>query len=107
MAVPENISIVDLTAHSRRMLVVEAEVTGTGTVSTGLTEVEHVFPTMEEDAAIAGLWATYELSDQDTDPGEIVLKVWKATATGNCTPAAATVAKTVKALVIGVGEQSH
>jgi hypothetical protein len=107
MAVPTNISLVDLEAHSRRMLVVEAEVTGTLIVSTGLEEVEHVFPVLEEDAGLTGLVATCEIANQTTYPGRITLKVWKPTATGDCTMIAATAAKTVRCLVIGEGVQSH
>jgi hypothetical protein len=106
MAVPTNISLVDLNAHKRRVLVVEAEVTGTATISTGLVSVEHVFPIMEEDAALAGFCATHAAQNQTTYPGRIVLNVWKLTGAGDCTPIAATAAKTVKALVIGTAEAS-
>lgn len=107
MAVPTNISLVDLNAHALRMEVVEAEVTGTSTISTNLTEVKWVFPTLVEDPALTGTLVTAEIATQATYPGRITLNVWKPTGSGDCTPIAATAAKTVHALVIGVGEQTH
>jgi len=107
MAVPTNISIVDLVAHSRRMLIVEAEVTGTATVSTGLVEVEHVIPWLEEDSAATGTTVSAETATQATYPGRITLKVWQPTNSSTTTPTASSTAKTVKALVIGTGVVDH
>jgi hypothetical protein len=107
MAVPTNISVVDLTSHARRMLIVEAEVTGTLIVSTGLETVEHVFPVLEEDASLAAGSASCEIANQTTYPGRITLKTWKATSNSDPTPIAGAAAATVRCLVIGTGVVDH
>lgn len=83
-------------------------VTGTATVATGLTTVVAVVATAQDDLdgdALAGVSAT--IGDQAGTPaaGSVILKCWKVTtggAAGNPTLIAATAAKNVNWIAIGV-----
>jgi hypothetical protein len=59
-------------------------VTGTKTIKSGLRNVEHVVATIAEDAVYKAGEVTVLISNQTTNPGEFVLKVW----TNAATPAA-------------------
>jgi len=107
MAVPTNISLVDLNAHARRMLVVEVDVTGTETVSTGLTEVEQVWAVLDVAPSVNAMWVVATIDTQATYPGRITLTVTKPTANDNVTPTASSTSTAVRVLVIGQAEQDH
>ena len=76
----------------------ETSVTGSADISTGLTTVVQAIACLKDDAALSGDCVTVAASET---AGNIVLKVWKRTGSGDCTPAAATVAKTVRWIAIG------
>jgi predicted secreted Zn-dependent protease len=72
-------------------------VTGTGSVTvTGMTTISAVLVTLGTDAALTGLFVTYAITGLT-----VTLKVWKPTASGDCTPIAATAAKTVSYAIFG------
>lgn len=71
-------------------------VTGTLAVASGLATIVAVVATLKDDVSIAA----NEVSATWTG-ANITLKVWKPTATGDCTPIAATVAKNVSWIAIG------
>lgn len=71
-------------------------VTGTLVVASGLATIVSVVATLKDDVALAGT----EVSATWTGTN-ITLKVWKPTATGDCTPIAATAAKNVSWIAIG------
>ena len=73
-------------------------VTGEADIATGLMTVVQAIACLEDDAALAGDVVT--VADSATS-GNIVLKVWKRTAANDCTPAAATVEKSVRWIAIG------
>jgi hypothetical protein len=82
-----------------------AAVTGTETVVTGLTTVVAVIATPQSDLdgdALAGISAT--IGDQAGSPaaGSIILKCWKSNGDGDATLVAATAAKDVNWIAIGV-----
>ena len=81
-----------------------ASITGSGDVVTGLKSVVAVIATLQDDAALTGNNVTATIGDQAGAPalGSVRLKVWKPTATGDCTPIAATGAKSVNWLALGV-----
>jgi hypothetical protein len=74
-----------------------AAVTGTLGIVTGLTTIIAASVTLAEDAAITGDAVSYTFSG-----GTLTAKVWKRTATGDCTPIAATAAKNIGWLAVGV-----
>ena len=80
-----------------------ASITGSGTVATGLTTVVSVVATLQDDAALTGDTVTATIGDQAGTPaaGSVILKVWKPTASGDCTPIAATAAKSVNWIAVG------
>lgn len=80
-----------------------ASVTGTGTVVTGLATVIAVDATLQDDAALTGNIVTATIGDQAGTPaaGSVILKVWKPTGAADCTPIAATAAKSVNWLAWG------
>lgn len=69
-----------------------------GDVTTGLATVVSVTATLGEDASLAGNNATAALGGT---AGHITLKVWKPTASGDCTPILATAAKVVNWIAVG------
>jgi hypothetical protein len=73
-----------------------ASITGTGTVTHGLTTVVAVLATLKDDASINGNGVSAAVSGTT-----VTLKVWKPTSSADCTPIAATAAKNVHWLVIG------
>lgn len=79
-------------------------VTGTATVSTGLTTVVAVTATMQADASLTnGIAVTATIGDQagTPDPGSFILSVWKPTASGDVTPIASAAAVAVNWIAIG------
>lgn len=79
-------------------------VTGTATVATGLATVVAVVAIPQDDldgTTLLGVSAT--IGDQTGTPaaGSVILKCWKATASGNVTAIAATAAKNVNWIAIG------
>lgn len=81
-----------------------SSITGTGDVVTGLKSVVAVIATLQDDAALTGNLVTATVGDQATAPvaGSVTLKVWKPTATGDSSPIAATAAKNVNWIALGV-----
>ena len=77
----------------------ETSVTGSAAVATGLAVVVAVVASLAEDAALTGLFATGALS---ATAGEVTLKVWKPTTAADVTPIAATVAKKVDWIALGI-----
>lgn len=104
MSVPTRITIATLEpAKDFAFRLVSAAVTGTADVYTDLQEVKAVIPAYAADLADGVEYSpTAEIPNQTTYPGKLTLKAWKATGDSDATPAAATTAKTVVALVIGV-----
>lgn len=80
-----------------------ASITGSGTVVTGLATVVAIIATLQDDAALTGNSVTASIGDQNGAPaaGSVNLKVWKPTASGDCTPIAATAAKSVNWVAVG------
>jgi len=76
----------------------EAAVTGTADVDTGLSTVVAVIASLKSDPSVDALWASAASS---STAGHIDLKVWKPTASDNCTPIAATAEKSVEWIAIG------
>jgi len=76
----------------------ETAVTGTADIATGLTTVVQAVACLETDPSLEALWAS--VADSVTG-GNIVLKVWKPTGAADCTPIAATVAKSVRWIAVG------
>ena len=76
----------------------EAAVTGTADVDTGLATVVAVVASLKSDPSVDALWASAASS---STAGHIDLKVWKPTASDNCTPIAATAEKSVEWIAIG------
>jgi len=73
-------------------------VTGTADVATGLAAVVQSVAVLEDDISLDGMWVS--VADSVT-AGNVILKVWKPTAAADCTPIAATVAKSVRWIAIG------
>jgi hypothetical protein len=73
-----------------------ASITGTGTVTHGLASVVAVVVSLKDDPAL-----TATLASATWTGTTVTVKVWKPTASGDCTPIAATAAKNVNWLVIG------
>lgn len=80
-----------------------ASVTGSGDVVTGLATVVAVTVTLRDDAALTGHLTTATIGDQAGTPaaGSVTVKVWKPTADVDCTPIAATAAKSVNWIAVG------
>lgn len=76
----------------------ETSVTGTADIATGLATVVQAVACLEDDIALTAAWVS--VADSAT-PGNIVLKVWKPTGSADCTPTAATTAKSVRWIAIG------
>ena len=76
----------------------ETSVTGTADIAAGLATVVQVVACLENDVALDGAWVS--VADSAT-AGNIILKVWKPTSATDCTPIAATVAKSVRWIAIG------
>lgn len=106
----KNVTAVTLTASELNLAVTgvaadykiargQAAVTGSATIAAGthgLTSVSHVVATLAQDAAISANDVTTTVSGTD-----IVIKVWKPTGTGDCTPIAATIPKSVSWVAVG------
>ena len=77
-----------------------ASITGAtgGDIVTGLTTVVALAASLGEDSSLAGNHVSATLGGT---AGHITLKVWKPTATGDCTPILATAAKTVNWVAVG------
>lgn len=73
-----------------------ATITGSGTVTAALNSITAVTATLGANAALAGTYVTASFSGLT-----ITLKVWKPTATGDCTPIASTAALAVQWIAIG------
>lgn len=73
-------------------------ITGSGNVVTGLASITSVVGCLGEDAAMTGHLVT---AAPHATAGTITLKVWKPTATNDCTPIAATTAKNVRWVAFG------
>jgi hypothetical protein len=73
-----------------------AAVTGSLAVTTGLTSIVAATATLNEDAALTGTVVSATFS-----AGTLTIKVWKPTASGDCTPIAATAAKSVCWTAVG------
>ena len=81
-----------------------AAITGSGTVVTGLASVVAVVATMAADASLTnGHEVTASVGDQAGAPaaGSVILKVWKATASGDATPIASAAAVNVNWIAFG------
>lgn len=80
-----------------------ASVTGSGDVVTGLATVVAVTVTLRDDAALTGNAVTATIGDQAGTPaaGSVTVSVWKPTGSGDCTPIAATGAKSVNWIAVG------
>ena len=81
------------------------DVTGTETFETGLKEVKAAFVTIQEDLIDAQEYpATVTISNQTTEPGQVVVKTWKMTNMQTDTTPTATTTNPVTChlLVIGV-----
>ena len=76
----------------------ETAVTGTADIATGLVTVVQCVAVLEDDVSLDGMWVS--VADSVTE-GNVILKVWKPTAAADCTPIAATVAKTVRWIATG------
>jgi len=76
----------------------EAAVTGTADVDTGLATVVAVVACLGSDPSVDALWAS---AAPGGTAGHIDLKVWKPTASDNCTPIAATAEKSVEWIALG------
>ena len=76
----------------------KTSVTGTADIATGLTTVVEAVACLAVDAALTGDCVT--VADSATS-GNIVLKVWKRTSASDCTPVAATAAKSVRWIAVG------
>jgi len=82
-----------------------AAVTGTLTVVTGLATVVAVVATADSDPdGVALAMVSAQIGDQAGAPaaGSVILKAWKVTATGNATLIAASAAKNINWIAIGV-----
>lgn len=81
-----------------------ASITGSGDIVTGLKTVVAVIATLQDDASLNGNLVTATIGDQAGAPaaGSVRLKVWKPTATGDCTPIAAAGAVNVNWVALGV-----
>lgn len=69
-----------------------------GDIITGLTTVSSVVAVLGEDAGLAGDKVTAAIGGT---AGHITVKVWKPTASGDCTPILATAAKVVNWVAVG------
>lgn len=76
----------------------ETAVTGTADIATGLTTVVQAIACLETDPSLEAFEAS--VADSGT-AGQIILKVWKPTGAADCTPIAATVAKSVRWVAVG------
>lgn len=82
-----------------------ASITGSGDVVTGLKTVVAVIATMASDASLTnGTTVTATIGDQAGTPaaGSVTLKVWKPTASGDCTPVASAAAVNVNWVALGI-----
>lgn len=84
--------------HGKKLACGTASITGSGTVDTGLSSVESIVVTLSSDTAITGNNVSAAVP---ASGGVVTVKVWKPTAVGDCTPIAATTAKTVNWMAIG------
>lgn len=75
-----------------------AAVTGTLDVNTGLATVVAAAVSMDDDPAITGNLASVVLGGT---AGHITVKAWKPTASGDCTPIAATAVKNIFWIAVG------
>lgn len=76
----------------------ETAVTGTADIATGLATVVQAVACLETDPSLEA----FEVSVADSGvAGNIILKVWKPTGAADCTPLAATVAKSVRWIAVG------
>jgi hypothetical protein len=73
-----------------------AAITGTGTVTHGLTTVTAVVVSLKDDVALTGDTVSATWSGTT-----VTLKVWKRTSSADCTPIAATAAKNVNWIAYG------
>ena len=73
-------------------------VTGTADITTGLATVVQAVVSLQDDVSLDAI-ATSVVNGGTA--GHITAKVWKPTSSSDCTPIAATVAKTVRWIAIG------
>jgi len=90
-----------LRAGGKGICIGVVDVTGTATVQTCLQSVDILLTDISEDLTVASEWSSGEVTSDSTDPGEIVLQVWKPTANDNATPIAGTTAALVSFIAIG------
>lgn len=76
-----------------------SSITGTSTFATGLATVVACGASLGENAALTG--NAVSVDPAPGTAGQITVKVWKPTASGDCTPIAATAAKSVNWWAIG------
>lgn len=84
------------TAHKIRRG--ESAVTSTSEVATGLSTVVSAVVCLKDDIALTGNAVSVAGS---AIAGNILIKVWKPTTNLDCTPIAATTAKTIRWIAIG------
>ena len=73
-------------------------VTGTADITTGLATVVQAVVSLQDDVSLEANGTSVV---NGSTAGHITVKVWKPTSSSDCTPAAATVAKTVRWIAIG------
>lgn len=73
-----------------------SSITGSGVVASGLTTIVAVVATLKDDPSLNA-----HLASATFTGANITLKVWKPTASGDCTPIASTTATNVEWVAIG------
>jgi len=94
----EFINIILGVAEGYKLARGETSVTGSADIATGLGTVVVAVACLKDDIALDGAWVS--IADSAT-AGNIILRVWKPTSATDCTPIAATVAKTVRWIAVG------
>lgn len=103
---PVKFTLSGLLASEKEMVWGVVDVTGTSTVQTNLQSIDILLTDISEDIALTAYNCSGEVTSDSTDPGEIVLKAWKPTGTGDVTPLAGTTAVLISFLAIGNGVNS-